>query len=50
MKTLFLIFLTLMLSQILYVEYGPHNPVARISTAALESVRWLLHSVTHMVE
>jgi hypothetical protein len=45
MKTIILILATLMTSQFLYVEYGPHNPVARVSTAAAVSVRWLLHSV-----
>ena len=50
MKTLLIIIATLMLSQFLYVEYGPQNPVARVSTAAAGSVRWFLHSALHVVE
>jgi hypothetical protein len=50
MKTLFIVILTLMFSQILYLECGPRNPVARVSMAAIDSVRCLLHSVIGVVE
>jgi hypothetical protein len=50
MKTLGIILLTLMLNQVLYLEYGPQNPVARVSMVATDSVRWLLHSALHVVE
>jgi hypothetical protein len=50
MKTILLILTTLIISQFLYVEYGPQNPVARLSSAAAGSVRWLLHSAFHVVE
>lgn len=50
MKTLLLVLGTLMISQLLYVEYGPHNPVAQLSQAVTESVRWFLHSALNMVQ
>ena len=50
MKSILLILLTLTVSQFIYVEYGPRNPVARVSTAAADSVRWFLHSAFHVVE
>lgn len=50
MKTIVIIFATLMASQFLYVEYGPRNPVARVATAATDSVCWLLRSALHVVE
>ena len=50
MKTLLIILTTLMISQFLYVEYGPQNPVARLSVAAASSVRWFLHSALLVVE
>lgn len=50
MKTFIVILGTLMISQILYVEYGPHNPVAQVGAAITESVRWFLHSALNMVE
>ncbi|WP_395744777.1 hypothetical protein [Prosthecobacter sp.] len=50
MKTLLIFLGTLMLSQFLYVEYGPNNPVARVSAAAAGSVRWFLHSAFNVVE
>lgn len=45
MKMILLILATLMTSQFLYVKYGPHNPVARVTMAATDSVQWLLNSV-----
>lgn len=50
MKTFFVIIATLMLSQILYVEYGPNNPVARVSIAATKSVRWFVNGALHLAE
>lgn len=50
MKTILIILVTLMTSQLLYVEYGPRNPVARVASATAGSVRWFLHSALNMVE
>lgn len=50
MKTILIILVTLMTSQLLYVEYGPRNPVARVADAAAGSVRWFLHRALNMVE
>ena len=50
MKTLLLIIVTLMVGQILHDEYGPRNPVAKFSQAAVGSVRWLLHRSLDVVE
>lgn len=50
MKTFLIILATLMLSQFLRDEFGPRNPVARISEASVGSVRWLLQRALHVVE
>ena len=50
MKTIVVVLVTLMISQLLYVEFGPRNPVARVSEAAVGSVRWLLQRALHVVE
>jgi hypothetical protein len=50
MKTTFLILLTLVFSQFLYAEFGPRNPVARLTMVAADSARWFLHRALDMVE
>lgn len=50
MKTLFIILITLVVSQYIYVEHGPDNPLARVAAATAASLRWLVHSVLPMME
>ena len=50
MNTLFIILITLVVSQFIYVECGPRNPVARVAIATADSVRWLVDSVLPVLE
>lgn len=50
MKTLSIILITLVVSQFIYVECGPRNPVARVAIATADSVRWLVDSVLLVME
>lgn len=50
MRTLAIILLTIVATHILYTECGPHNPIARLATASLESAGWLLHQAFNVVE
>ncbi len=50
MKTIFIILLTLLTSQFLYIEYGPRNPVAQVSSAVAGSLRWFLNSALQIIQ
>ncbi len=50
MKTILTILVTLMISQFLFLEYGPRNPAARVASATASSVRWFLHSALDMLK
>jgi len=50
MKTLFIILITLVVSQFIYVEFGPRNPVARFAIATADSVSWLVDSVLPVMQ
>lgn len=50
MKTLTIILTTLVVSQFIYVECGPRNPVAHVAIATADSVRWLVDSMLPVLE
>lgn len=50
MKTLLIVIITLIVSQLVLIEYGPNQAMTHFSTLAAKNVRSVLHRTLHVME